>query len=112
MRGGFGKNWRRNKMIKPHNKPKNQKIYLCEINGEDILYYDKCPEKLARKLKDKEYSKRGSYNGALENLELTLQTATIYDEATERYSDTSIYQNKKGKYIKKHGKKYYIKDFQ
>ena len=99
-------------MILPESKLKNKNLYLCEITGEDILYYDKCPEKLVRKLKDKENSTRGSYNGALQNLELTLQTATIYDEATERYSDISIYQNKKGKYIKKHGKRYYIKDFQ
>ena len=98
-------------MILPESQLKNKNLYLCEITGEDILFYEKYPEKLERKLKDKEHSSKGNYNGALENLELTLLTATIYDESTERYSDTSIYRNEKGKYIKKKGRKYYINDF-
>lgn len=90
----------------------NKNIILVEITGDDVLYYDKHPEKLKRKLEDLEYSKQGhGYDGGLENLELTFQTACIFDTKTERYSDTSVYKNKKGKYIKKQGKRYYINDF-
>jgi hypothetical protein len=90
----------------------NKNIILVEITGDDILYYDKHPEQLKIKLENLEYSKQCQvYNAGLENLELTLQTACIFDTKTERYSDTSVYKNKKGNYIKKQGKRYYINDF-
>lgn len=82
-------------------------IYILEITGELILYYEKYPEKLQEKQKDLEYSKY-CYNGSLYNLEITLAKASIYDGYTQRYSESSIYRNKKGYYIKKLGKKYYI----
>jgi hypothetical protein len=82
-------------------------IKVLSLSGDLILYYDKHPDELKAKLKDEE-TRWAGYDGNLPNKEITCASICIFDSNTERYSDTSVYKNKKGYWFKKAGKKYYF----
>lgn len=83
-------------MIVPEGK-KNKYIILVEVTGEDILFYDKYPEK--------------SIERSFVNKDMTMLTACTFNIYTKMYADNSVYRVKKGDYIKKDGRRYYLKDF-
>lgn len=77
---------------------KNGPIILVEIDGEDILRRNKYPD---------DYERYPWMTSA----DITLLTANVFDTRTYMWSDNSLYRGNKGDYIKKGGKRYYIKDF-
>lgn len=87
-----------------------QGLILVEVTGEDILYYDKYPEMLERKLQD-EKTRWAGWDGKLANKDITLLTANIFNVQNNTWSDNTIYRNKLGDYIRKGGRRYYLKDF-
>ncbi|MBN2052262.1 hypothetical protein JW756_02050 [Candidatus Woesearchaeota archaeon] len=82
-------------------------IKVLSLTGDLTLWYDKHPEGLENKLED-EKTRDWGWNAALPNLEITCASLCIFDEKTEKYSDTRVYKGKEGYYFKKAGRKYYV----
>lgn len=97
-------------MIVPEGK-KNGPIILVELTGEPVN---------AREATDAKNKADPTYNTWPEwkknhkfylSVDVTLQKGCIFDTRTNMYSDVSIYESTKGLYIKKQGKRFYLKDF-
>jgi hypothetical protein len=98
-------------MKTPQGKKHPGGLVLVEVTGEDILYYDKYPKKLKTKEKDEE-TRWAGYDASLANRDITLLHAEVFNIYNGTYSENSIYRGNKGDYIKKGGRRYYIKDFE
>ena len=88
-------------MIVPKGK-KNGSVVLVEITGEQTNTI----ERLISEGKEKVYG-----NTWLIDEEITDQIACLFDKRTKMYTDNRVYVGKKGAYVKKGGRKYYLGDF-
>jgi parallel beta-helix repeat protein len=95
-------------------KPSCNGLYIVEESGDrnsmrwtpEYIHIDKTyPEPYMHERFDIPYEVR-SYG-----YEATYGAITLYDSKTNRVSDTTIYKNDKGFYIKKSGRKYYLGNF-
>lgn len=82
--------------------PVNQGIVLVELDGEPINVLQEA----------KAHGSNPRYGDVwLIDKEITTQKACVFNLKNQTYSDNSVYINKRGAYIKKGGRRYFIKDF-
>lgn len=81
---------------------KNKYLILVEVTGEDILSVDKARQT---------WPNGRLYGHYYIDPERTELVANIFNTSNDTWSDNSIYRNTKGDYIKKGGKRFYVKDF-
>lgn len=90
---------------------KNGPIIIIDKEGEPTLTLER---RLAEDRAQPDYDTWPEWRKSHANWihkEITDQKVTTFDTRTKMYADNSVYQGKKGLYIKKGGRKYYLEEF-
>lgn len=76
-----------------------------------ILEFDGQATNTLERLKKANPDKNEHYWANWVDVEITDQKCQTYNTATKMYAENSVYEGKKGLYIKKDGRKHYLIDF-
>lgn len=92
----------------PDGKQYKHIILVSEVEGEDIRVVDTKTDKSKNWSWHRESGHSNMFG--IDN-DMTRLTVTTFNTRTMAYADNSVYRNSKGDYIKKDGKRFYLKEF-